>query len=141
MIPFLLDELKIYTDEVILHFVIKSKMGKVHEAFFDDPSPTDCMSFPIDPPLKEKSSETHHVLGEIFVCPKVALEYAKAESLDPHLETTLYIVHGLLHLLGYDDLDPVSRKEMRKMEKKCLKSIDSFSIKPKKNQKLKKILS
>lgn len=138
MIPFLLQELKIYTDEVILHFVTKSKMGKVHEIFFSDPSPTDCMSFPIDPPLKEKSTKAHHILGEVFVCPQVAIEYAEEENLDPHMETTLYVIHGLLHLLGYDDLDPISRKEMRKMEKKCLKLVEHFSVQPK---KIKKILS
>ena len=136
MIPFLLEKLEVYTDEIILHFVAKPKMGKIHETFFSDPSPTDCMSFPIDPPLKEKSTTTHHILGEIFVCPQIAIEYAAQDNLDPHLETTLYVIHGLLHLLGYDDLDPISRKAMRKMEKKCLKIVDSFSIIPKKTKKL-----
>ena len=135
MIPFLLKGLDFYTDELILHFVDKSKMGKVHEIFFSDPSPTDCMSFPIDPPIKEKPTEDYHVLGEIFVCPQVAIEYATQKNLDPYIETTLYVIHGLLHLLGYDDLDATSKKEMRKMEKKCLEIVNSFSIKPKKTKK------
>ena len=132
MIPFLLEKLAIHTDEVILHFVTKSKMSKVHKLFFNDPSPTDCMSFPLDKPSPKKSITEHLILGEVFICPQIAIEYAKKKNLDPYLETTLYIIHGLLHLLGYDDLDPIPRKEMRKMEKKCLALVDSFSIKPKK---------
>ena len=53
-------------DEVALHFVSEEKIQEVHEKFFDDPSPTDCISFPLDGSL----------LGEIFVCPKAAIDYA-----------------------------------------------------------------
>lgn len=130
MIPHLLESLTVYTDEVVLYFVEKEEMGKVHEAFFSDPSPTDCMSFPVDPPLREKTiNSPPHVLGEVFVCPQVAIEYAAEHDLDPYIETTLYIIHGLLHLMGYDDMDAASRKIMRNMEQKCLKLVESFSIK------------
>ncbi len=128
MIPFLLRNLKISTDEVILHFVSKSAIGKIHDTFFSDPSPTDCISFPIDPPRTDPSQEKHNILGEVFVCPKVALEYAAENKLDPYLETKLYIIHGILHLLGYDDLDPTSRRKMRQMEKKCLKICEPFPV-------------
>lgn len=134
MIPCLLKKLDIETDEVILHFVTKKKMGKIHEDFFSDPSPTDCMSFPIDSPKSKSKGKEPHILGEIFVCPKVALEYAQEKNLDPYTETTLYIIHGLLHLIGYDDLDAKSRKKMRQMEKTCQALIHPFSLQiPKKD--------
>lgn len=130
MIPRLLQKLEIHTDEVILHFVSKKKMGKVHADFFNDPSPTDCMSFPLDPPESPLSkSQSHTILGEIFVCPQVAIEFAEENNLDPYEETTLYIIHGLLHLLGYDDIDPKMRKKMRAMEKHCIELITPFSLK------------
>ncbi|MES2199828.1 MAG: rRNA maturation RNase YbeY [Chlamydiota bacterium] len=124
----LLKELRISTHEVIVHFVSKTKIAEVHGVFFADPTPTDCMSFPIDPPMEEASLPEHHILGEIFVCPKVAMEYAEKKQLDPYTETALYMIHGFLHLIGYDDLEPKARKKMRSMEKKCLALTHSFSL-------------
>ncbi len=129
MLPFLLEKLRVHTDELSLHFVSKKKMGQVHEEFFSDPSPTDCMSFPIDAPSESRNS--HHVLGEIFVCPQVAVEYALENDLDPHEELTLYIIHGLLHLIGYDDIKENDREKMREAEKQCLSILAPFSLKPK----------
>ena len=88
------------------------------------------MSFPIDPPSEDR--DFHHVLGEIFVCPKVAVEYALENDLDPHKELTLYVIHALLHLIGYDDIDESDRKKMREEEKRCLSIVEPFSLKPKK---------
>lgn len=127
--PLLLQRLHVKTDEIILHFVTERKICRLHEDFFADPSSTDCISFPMDP-SESYTEESHHILGEIFVCPKVAIAYAQEKGLDPYEETTLYIVHGLLHLLGYDDLDPESRKTMRRMEKKCLRLLSPFSLSP-----------
>ncbi len=129
MIPFLLSELGVYTNEVIVHFISDAKTKKIHADFFNDPSSTDCMSFPIDLPSSKET--TSHILGEIFVCPKTAITYAEKKGIDPYEETTLYVIHGLLHLIGYDDLDPISKRVMRKMEKRCLKITSGFSLKPK----------
>lgn len=130
----LLKELHISTNEVIVHFVTKIKMAQIHGDFFADPTPTDCMSFPIDPPTKEVSPTEHYILGEIFVCPAIAMEYAKKNQLDPYQETALYMIHGFLHLIGYDDLEPVARRKMRSMEKKCLTLTNLFSLHPSKKK-------
>ncbi len=100
--------------EVGVYFVAEKEICKLHQQFFNDPTPTDCISFPID--------EAH--LGEIFVCPAVALAYAKRRKDDPHREVALYVIHGLLHLLGYDDLEPAQRRTMRKKEKSCIRHLD-----------------
>ncbi len=104
--------------EVSICFVSKRRIGQLHERFFSDPSPTDCISCPID----------SEVLGEVFVCPKVAIEYARDHALDPYEETALYVIHGLLHLLGYDDLEPSEKRTMRKKEKQCMAHIKRLSI-------------
>ncbi|NNM43844.1 MAG: rRNA maturation RNase YbeY [Chlamydiae bacterium] len=124
---FVLEEIYSVTcDQVSIHFVSTKTMQKLHEDFFDDPSETDCISFPIDSPWDQKSPCS--VLGEIFVCPNTAIKYTDLHGGDPLEETTLYIVHGLLHLLGYDDIDPKDRKEMRKQEKKCLSLVKSQGL-------------
>lgn len=93
---------------VSIYFVSKQRISTLHKKFFDDSSPTDCISFPND----------EHDLGEVFVCPWAAKSYIKEHGGNLYEETTLYIVHGLLHLLGYDDLDSKDEKNMRAAEKK-----------------------
>jgi len=90
---------------VSVYFVTKKEIAALHEQFFQDPTPTDCITFP---PF------------DIVVCPSVAIVYAKKRKTDPFAETLLYVVHGILHLLGFDDVEPAARKTMRKMEKKCM---------------------
>ena len=101
------------TDEISVHFVSAQEICQLHQKFFNDPSPTDCISFPLDP-LDDKDS-SYHILGEIFICPRAALEYDKNAAYE---ETTLYVVHGLLHLLGHDDVEAKKRRKMRAAEKK-----------------------
>ena len=60
-------------------------------------------------------------MGEVFICPEIALEYAEAHRLDPYEEATRYLVHGILHLLGYDDREGPDRRRMKKEEARCLK--------------------
>ena len=103
-----LEFLKVDCSEITVYFVTKKKISSLHNQFFQDPTPTDCISFPL---------QSEH-LGEIFVCPKVAIEYTK--GVGSFEETILYVVHGILHLIGYDDLKPKDKQEMRCMEKKCM---------------------
>jgi probable rRNA maturation factor len=110
--------LKVPFDEVAIYFVTRKQISQIHGEFFQDPTPTDCITFPLD----EKD------LGEIFVCPAVAIEYAKKRELDPHNETALYIIHGLLHILGFDDLEEKARRTMRKKEKSCMRHLDSLGL-------------
>lgn len=105
--------LKVDCKEISIYFTTVKTISELHQQFFNDPTPTDCISFPID--------QEH--LGEVFVCPSVAIEYAKKHAIDPLQETILYMIHGILHLIGYDDLDPASKRLMRRMEKKCMDHI------------------
>lgn len=98
-------------DEVSIHFVSEEEICEIHADYFNDPSPTDCITFPID-----NEDEGYRLLGDVFVCPEVAIEYAAAHQGDPYEETTLYLIHGILHLLGYRDSTDEEIKEMRAAE-------------------------
>ena len=111
-------------DEVAIHFVGEATICHLHADHFGDPSPTDCISFPMDD-VKEKG---YNVLGEVFVCPLTAIKYAKEHKEDPYIETTLYIIHGLLHLLGYDDLEDETDKAMRAAETKHLNTLKTLNM-------------
>jgi probable rRNA maturation factor len=111
-------------DEVSVHFISAKEMCRMHGHYFGDASLTDCISFPID--IDEKD-EHYRVLGDVFVCPKQAIEYSHKHRLDPYVETTLYIVHGLLHLMGYDDIEKEDAAQIRKAEKRQMNKLKKLS--------------
>src|SRR5262249_2821323 len=115
-------------DEVSVNFVDTETICEIHAEYFDDPSPTDCISFPLD-----GEEEEYRVLGEIFVCPQTAIEYAEAHGCCPYQETTLYIIHGLLHLIGLDDIYEKDRAEMRRRETRHLENLKKLKLEVKKN--------
>lgn len=111
-------------NEVSLHFVDIKTISALHNQYFQDPTPTDCISFPMD----DADHPGYRILGEVFVCPKIALEYAAVHEGDAYTETALYIIHGLLHLMGYDDLDPINKRRMRRAEKKHMKHLQDLKL-------------
>lgn len=107
-------------DEVNIYFVDTATICQLHEQFFQDPTPTDCISFPMDE-LEDETS--YRILGEVFVCPDTALEYSRKHKNNPYEETSLYIIHGLLHLMGYDDIEEQDRNHMRQSEVRHMQSL------------------
>jgi probable rRNA maturation factor len=107
-------------DTVSIHFISDFLMRRYHKRFFQDPSFTDCMSFPLDqyPPFPNPRD-----LGDIFICPKSALMFAKNSEPVFWSELTLYLVHGMLHLLGYEDSSKNKRAIMKSREKAILKAL------------------
>ena len=116
------------SDEVSIHFCSSQQISILHADFFNDPSSTDCISFPIDEPRAKSSGKDYHVLGEIFVNPQAALLYASNKGSCPYEELSLYVVHGLLHLLGYDDIEPKDRKLMRQAEQENMNIIKTLNL-------------
>jgi probable rRNA maturation factor len=104
-------------DFLSVEFLSDTKMRQLHEQYFSDPSSTDCMSFP----LNDTVSPRH--LGDILICPKTALLQVAVDHSLFFDELTLYLIHGLLHLLGYDDIDPKDRKIMRTKESKYMREL------------------
>lgn len=92
------------------------EIASVHGAFFNDPTPTDVITIPGDGTVDNA--------GEIIISAERALELADRRRLDPLKEMALYLVHGWLHLAGYDDLSPTTRRQMRTMERKVFGSLD-----------------
>jgi probable rRNA maturation factor len=117
---------KILCDEISLHFVDTDTICALHEQFFNDPSPTDCISFPMDQEVDP--TFPYRILGEVFVCPATALQYAKEHQKNVNEELTLYVVHGLLHLIGYDDIEEGAEKNMRATEHRHMTELQSSKL-------------
>ena len=92
----------------------------MHKIYFDDDSPTDVISFPMD--KFEKDNPEGGYLGDLLISADRAFKVAKDFDNTLQKEFFLYVVHGILHLLGYDDIAEADRLIMREKEKKILKS-------------------
>ncbi len=83
-------------------------MAKVHRDFLNIPGATDVITFPY---------------GEILVCAPVAAARAPEFGHSTTEELALYIIHGLLHLSGFDDLTPLDAEKMASTQQKILKLV------------------
>jgi probable rRNA maturation factor len=83
-------------------------MAKVHRDFLKIPGATDVITFPY---------------GEILVCAHIAAARAPEFGHSTTEELALYIIHGLLHLSGFDDLTPPGAKKMAVTQQKILKLV------------------
>ncbi|MBI5691585.1 MAG: rRNA maturation RNase YbeY [Verrucomicrobia bacterium] len=101
--------------ELSLVFLSDDALARLHGAFLDDPSTTDVITFAGHPELGSA--------GEICVSADTAARYARAHRIDFSLELALYVVHGWLHLLGYDDLAPEKKRRMRRAEARALREV------------------
>jgi probable rRNA maturation factor len=110
-------------DEIAVHFITNRAMCKLHAQFFNDPAPTDCISFPYG-----KDGSGHFFLGEVFVCPATAHTYVQNHGGEVYLETTLYLTHGILHLLGYDDIKEKDRKLMKLEEARAMSHLNQIHL-------------
>ena len=88
-------------------------IAALHQRFLDDPTPTDVLSF-----VLERSEQT--LEGEVVVSAETARTVAPSYNNTPEDELLLYVIHGVLHLVGYDDTTARKRAVMRKQEQKYL---------------------
>lgn len=88
-------------------------MHALNQAYLKHDYPTDVLTFPLSPP-----GEPLH--GEIVVSADFAREHAAEIGTDPLDELDLYVVHGFLHLVGYDDATPARRRRMKARQEAIL---------------------
>lgn len=94
--------------------------ARLHRTHFSDPEPTDVMTFP-DGSADPETGHPH--LGDLAVGVDVALRNAADRGRQASDELTLYILHGVLHLLGYDDVDERDQAEMWAVQRKLLATV------------------
>jgi probable rRNA maturation factor len=137
----LLDEhLRIDDFELAVHLVAAPEMAKVNWNFLQHEGSTDVITFdhnqPVEADAKRLSnrkratprrSESSHVNscgslhGELFVCLDDAVKQAREFRTTWQSEMTRYVIHGLLHLCGHDDLKPAACRKMKREENRLLR--------------------
>ncbi|MDN4478469.1 rRNA maturation RNase YbeY [Demequina sp. SYSU T00039] len=108
--------------ELAILFVDEPAMEQLHVQWMDEPGPTDVLSFPMDElrPGTAESPTPPGLLGDIVVCPSVAARQATTAGHTAEEEMLLLTTHGLLHLLGYDHVEPEEEKEMFALQRNLL---------------------
>ncbi|TMR61844.1 rRNA maturation RNase YbeY, partial [Streptococcus pseudopneumoniae] len=90
-------------------FCSDSYLSKINRKYLKNNSLTDIISF-------DQSSDTDEIEGDIFISIDRVRENAKALTFAYNKELALAIIHGVLHLIGYNDKNPTETEEMRKKE-------------------------
>jgi probable rRNA maturation factor len=120
---YVLDQLHVHPDaELAIVLVDESAMEQLHVQWMDEPGPTDVLSFPMDElrPGTEDSPTPAGLLGDIVLCPQVAIAQAETAGHSALEELLLLTTHGLLHLLGFDHAEPDEEKEMFGLQRDLL---------------------
>lgn len=112
---FALEQLRIHPEaELSILLVDEDTMAKYHVQYMDLPGPTDVLSFPMDEMRVPKDGEEPPIglLGDIVLCPTVTARQASENGRSAEEEAEYLLIHGLLHLLGYDHAEPEEKAVM-----------------------------
>lgn len=103
--------------KVVLAFVDNSHIHRLNKQFLEHDEPTDVLTFPYTDPKAKKLE------GEVVIGYQVAEEYAADRGHAIELELQLYVIHGCLHLCGFDDTTAKATKAMRAKEREYLSKL------------------
>lgn len=126
-------ELEIAEAELGISLVAAREMALVNETFLQHEGSTDVITFDHTdnvPPVSRRQDKLDfpagcrkHVHGELFICVDDAIQQAKEFKTKWQSEVVRYVVHGVLHLLGYDDLKPDLRRVMKREENRLVRQL------------------
>jgi probable rRNA maturation factor len=119
----LFGELKITEAELGINLVGAREMTLINETFLQHAGSTDVITFDHTEKRKAESGKRKAIHGELFICVDDAIKQAKEFQTNWQSEVVRYIVHGVLHLLGYDDLKPHLRREMKRKENRFVRQL------------------
>ena len=104
--------------EVGIKIVSSSEMARVNEQYLGHAGPTDVITF-----NHLESEEQDRIHGDIYVCIDEAVIQARRFGTSWQEELVRYVIHGMLHLLGYDDRTERLRQRMKRVEDKLMTQI------------------
>jgi probable rRNA maturation factor len=108
-----------------INLVGKADIKRLNKKYFKKGLPTDVIALGYS--AKELAcrfcSLEYSYLGDIIICPDIAMENAKKYGLGFDREIALYIIHGMLHLLGFSDTNAAKRNKMQKKQEEVLRKI------------------
>jgi len=102
-------------DEVDIAIVTSRRIAALNRRYLRHSGATDVLSFDLSVP-------GDGIIAQVIVCGDVAVREARSRRIGPQRELMLYIVHGLLHVMGYDDTTPQAAEKMRARQEELLEA-------------------
>lgn len=113
----LIERLGLEDFDLTLHLVKAAEMTRHNESLLGHGGSTDVITLDY---LDAAKTPPGPLAGEIFVCVDEAMNQARRFGISWQSELARYIIHGVLHLQGYDDTRPAARRKMKREEHKRL---------------------
>jgi len=124
IITLLVDHLGVTEFHLNICLVSALEIARLNEKYLRHEGTTDVLAFDY-----RDTARPSPLFGEIFVCVDEACVQARRFRTTWQSELVRYIVHGLLHLCGYDDLHSGQRQKMKRVENRLLKLLSAqFSL-------------
>jgi len=119
------------TFEVNIVLTTDANIKKLNKTYRGKDMATNVLSFPqinLDKPLKKSElamfpAEVAIPLGDIVLANQIIKKEAKAEAKEFEDHVAHLVIHGVLHLLGYDHMNDKDAKAMEKMEQKVMETL------------------
>ncbi len=110
--------------EISVAFVDNRTIQQLNKRYLNHDGPTDILSFPLSNPGDKR------LAGELIIGAEVAQTEANNRGYEVETELALYVIHGLLHLCGYDDKSAADAQKMRERERYYLRLFGLPEISP-----------
>ncbi len=117
------DRFKLSMATVSIAIVDDAQIRKVSKQFLNSNCPTDCLSFDLSDDGNRKSKIENRKLFELVVNAEMAVREANLRGHSGEAELALYITHGLLHNLGFDDTEQTQAEKMHQTEDEILQQL------------------
>jgi rRNA maturation RNase YbeY len=115
--------------ELCFHFIGREEMAVLNETFLQHSGSTDVITFDHAEFETHKPHPETALHGELFISLDDAVAQARQFRTTWQAEVTRYVVHGLLHLCGWDDLEPAKRRKMKREEHRLMRRLGAdFSL-------------
>ena len=104
--------------QLSIHLIGNRTMSRINQEYMSHEGPTDIITLDYRTNLPSESLQ-----GELYICVDVAIEQARQHNTTWQTELTRYLVHGVLHLCGYDDQKSGDRIIMKRAENSLLSKL------------------
>ncbi len=111
--------------ELSVALVDEDEMRRLNERYTGREGATDVLAFPMDEAEAEGESEEPEepvLLGDVIICPALASQNAREYGTTPEKEISLLLVHGILHLVGFEHDGEAEAETMRARERELLEA-------------------
>jgi rRNA maturation RNase YbeY len=121
----LLGDLGLESAELGIHLVAARQMAQVNWRYLRHEGSTDVITFNHDAGDGAEPGSDRQLYGELFVCVDDAAKQAGEFQTTWRSEIVRYVVHGVLHLLGHDDLEAGPRRKMKRAENRLVRRLEA----------------